>query len=190
MRNPTGSTQFVDEGLRHIPRPFWADLPHANIFTCITPDLLHQLHKGVFKDHLVKWVSIGLEDELDARMARMPPYQGVRTPHLQKGDFRHLAVDRERILIARWSASSWALFAAGLQMRLEFWQARARSLASSSSCTAIAFDHLPLSSLRCPINLPPQQRRLRRPRHPPPLQHSQALLARSLPPVNYQHWRM
>ncbi|KAM5541077.1 hypothetical protein V8D89_005388 [Ganoderma adspersum] len=63
--------------LRHIPRPFWAGLPYANIFTCIAPDLLHQLHKGMFKDHLVKWVSTDLEDELDARMMRMPPYQGL-----------------------------------------------------------------------------------------------------------------
>lgn len=78
MQNPASSTRFTDEGLRHIPRPFWADLPYANIFTCIAPDLLHQLHKGVFKDHLVKWVSTDLEDELDARMMRMPPYQGLR----------------------------------------------------------------------------------------------------------------
>ncbi|KAM5544364.1 hypothetical protein V8D89_002024 [Ganoderma adspersum] len=49
----------------HDPDPFWADLPYANIFTCIAPDLLHQLYKGVFKDHLVKWVSTDLEDELD-----------------------------------------------------------------------------------------------------------------------------
>ena len=48
-----------------------------NIFTCIAPDLLHQLHKGMFKDHLVKWVSTGLEDELDTRMMCMPPYQGI-----------------------------------------------------------------------------------------------------------------
>ncbi|KAH9910144.1 uncharacterized protein BXZ73DRAFT_109501 [Epithele typhae] len=33
---------------------------------------------GLFKTHLVQWVSQGHEDELDARFARVPPYPGLR----------------------------------------------------------------------------------------------------------------
>lgn len=59
---------YEDEGLRPIFHPFWADLPHCNIFTCITPDALHQLHKGVFHDHLIPWINaIADQDTVDER---------------------------------------------------------------------------------------------------------------------------
>lgn len=57
------------------------NFPCADIYELITPDLLHQLVKGMFKDHLVDWVSEYLTlrygpsrgqkilDDIDARYA-------------------------------------------------------------------------------------------------------------------------
>jgi hypothetical protein len=39
-----------------VGQPFTHSFPHANIHELLAPDLLHQLIKGVFKDHLVEWV--------------------------------------------------------------------------------------------------------------------------------------
>lgn len=75
---------FDNKGLRPIYYPFWADLPHANIFACITPNILHQLHKGIFKDHIIKWcTSLCSEDKIDAWFKAMTDYQGLW--HFKKG---------------------------------------------------------------------------------------------------------
>ncbi|KAF7968708.1 hypothetical protein HWV62_29670 [Athelia sp. TMB] len=75
---------FDDHGMRAVHYPFWVDLPHSDIFSCITPDVLHQLHKGVFKEHMMSWCTAILsEKELDSRFQAMSDYQGLR--HFSRG---------------------------------------------------------------------------------------------------------
>jgi hypothetical protein len=41
----------------HIFQPFTNAFPRADIHELLSPDLLHQLIKGVFKDHIVTWIT-------------------------------------------------------------------------------------------------------------------------------------
>ncbi|KAH9951748.1 hypothetical protein B0H21DRAFT_775908 [Amylocystis lapponica] len=77
--------EFQEHGIRLVD-PFWKNLPLCDIFACITPDLLHQLHKGVFKDHLVSWATVcmdGADAEVDRQFKAMTGHPDLR--HFKRG---------------------------------------------------------------------------------------------------------
>ncbi|KAG2360602.1 hypothetical protein BDR07DRAFT_1289258, partial [Suillus spraguei] len=55
-----GDLAFVqachEAGIKPVIHPYWDDLPHANIFQAITPEVLHQLYQGLI-EHLVGWLT-------------------------------------------------------------------------------------------------------------------------------------
>jgi hypothetical protein len=76
---------FVSQGLRPV-NPFWAHLPHTNIFQCFTLDIHCQLHKGIFKDHFISWSTEAVDsgsDEVDRRFKSMTKHPTLR--HFNKG---------------------------------------------------------------------------------------------------------
>ncbi|KAG2134177.1 uncharacterized protein EDB93DRAFT_1242713 [Suillus bovinus] len=68
--------------------PFTNDFPRTDIHELLAPDILHQLIKGTFKDHLIEWVCQYLElehgktgakailDDIDQRIAAAPSFPG------------------------------------------------------------------------------------------------------------------
>ncbi|KAG1862715.1 hypothetical protein DFJ58DRAFT_715183 [Suillus subalutaceus] len=90
------STDLWDEyGIINDLVPFTNDFPRADIHELIAPDLLHQLIKGTFKDHLVEWVGKYLhhvhgkkgaekiQDDIDRRIAVVASFSGLR--HFPQG---------------------------------------------------------------------------------------------------------
>ncbi|KAG9094615.1 hypothetical protein FS749_012136 [Ceratobasidium sp. UAMH 11750] len=81
-------------------RPFWADLPYVDIFNCMAPDMLHQLNKGIFGKHVVKWCrSIMGKDTIDCRLKATPRFSGLR--HFAQG----ISV------IKQWTGNEWKTLA-------------------------------------------------------------------------------
>ncbi|KAJ7848265.1 hypothetical protein B0H14DRAFT_3086156 [Mycena olivaceomarginata] len=70
--------------------PITRDFPRADIHEMLSPDLLHQIIKGSFKDHLVTWVgeyiylahskakADEIMDEIDRRIAAVIAFPGLR----------------------------------------------------------------------------------------------------------------
>ncbi|KAI0629622.1 hypothetical protein C8Q77DRAFT_1220285 [Trametes polyzona] len=70
--------------------PFTVGFPRADIHEMLSPDLLHQVIKGTFKDHLVTWVEDYLVithgkagaaiimADIDRRIAAVPSFPGLR----------------------------------------------------------------------------------------------------------------
>ncbi|KDQ55767.1 hypothetical protein JAAARDRAFT_195586 [Jaapia argillacea MUCL 33604] len=83
-------TLWDDFGIRADVVPFTYGFPRADIHQLISPDLLHQVIKGTFKDHIVTWVNeyLVLEhgearafeiiEDIDRRIAAVPAFPGLR----------------------------------------------------------------------------------------------------------------
>ncbi|KAJ3553348.1 hypothetical protein NP233_g12667 [Leucocoprinus birnbaumii] len=68
----------ADVGIKPVPLPFWKDLPFLNIYSSITPDILHQLYQGVLK-HVISWLIQACgHAEVDARCRRLPMNHHIR----------------------------------------------------------------------------------------------------------------
>ncbi|KAG1904171.1 uncharacterized protein F5891DRAFT_1126616 [Suillus fuscotomentosus] len=83
--------------------PFTNDFPRADIHELLSFDLLHQLIKGAFKDHLVDWVAKYLKakeimSDIDRRVAAVPSFSGLRC-FPQGHDFKQWTGDDSKALM-------------------------------------------------------------------------------------------
>ncbi|KAF9029372.1 hypothetical protein BDZ89DRAFT_950655 [Hymenopellis radicata] len=85
-----GTILWDNYGIDETVLPFTYHFPRADIHEMLTSDLLHQIIKGTFKDHLVEWVGEYFEltetpvrakaimDDIDRRLAATPIFPGLR----------------------------------------------------------------------------------------------------------------
>ncbi|KAF5343292.1 hypothetical protein D9758_016490 [Tetrapyrgos nigripes] len=86
-----------DYGIVTDLQPFTRSFPRADIHELLSPDLLHQIIKGTFKDHLVDWVFEYIDAtyskqeasqrkaDIDRRISITSPYAGLRQFHEGRG---------------------------------------------------------------------------------------------------------
>ncbi|KAJ7220735.1 hypothetical protein GGX14DRAFT_532634 [Mycena pura] len=90
-----------DYGIRADIAPFTNDFPRADIHELLSPDLLHQVIKGTFKDHIGSWVNEylhlthGEQRALVILTAAVPEFPGLR----RFPDFHHWTGDDSKALM-------------------------------------------------------------------------------------------
>ncbi|KAJ7312556.1 hypothetical protein DFH08DRAFT_918007 [Mycena albidolilacea] len=79
-----------DYGVRADIVPFTNDFPRADIHELLSSDLLHQVIKGTFKDHIVSWINeylhlihgekraLEIIQDIDRRISAVPEFPGLR----------------------------------------------------------------------------------------------------------------
>ena len=77
-----GAAEFTktcaDAGVKPVQCVFWKDLPFIEIYSSITPDILHQLYQGLLK-HLIAWIwAVCGTAKIDARCRRLPQNHHIR----------------------------------------------------------------------------------------------------------------
>ncbi|KAI0039433.1 hypothetical protein FA95DRAFT_1504177 [Auriscalpium vulgare] len=70
--------ECAEARIKPVDHPFWEELPFANVFVSITPDILHQMYQGMVT-HTVGWLQAAFgEAEIDERCKRLPRNHGAR----------------------------------------------------------------------------------------------------------------
>ncbi|THG93390.1 hypothetical protein EW026_g7829, partial [Hermanssonia centrifuga] len=110
MKGFDAKTLWNDYGVVSDVEPFTNDFPRADIYQLMSGDLLHQIIKGCFKDHLVDWINEYLKiehgearaseimDQIDRRITAVPPFSGLRN-FKQGRDFKQWTGDDSKGLM-------------------------------------------------------------------------------------------